>query len=161
VQYYNFGMLSQTISDFETIYKNIKSKDIKYFLGFIRGYGEWNIEEGGSDDPTKINAVKIMTIHRAKGLQFPVVFMPNLVSGRFPARGRPRQWFVPPELFDISRYVGTTEDERRLFYVAITRSEKYLFLSGSRNVTGLQREKNPSLFFEEFPKSYGLSLEQR
>ena len=156
-QYYNLGMLSQTISDFEAIYKKIKVKDIKYFLGFIKGYGEWSYEEGGSDDPTKINAVKIMTIHRSKGLQFPVVFMPNLVSGRFPSTLPPRQWYIPANLFDIARYEGTTEDDRRLFYVAITRSEKYLFLSGSRNIQGLQNKKNPSMFFQEFPKDYALT----
>ena len=37
-QYYNFGMLSQIISDFEAIYRRIKSKDIKYFLGFVKFY---------------------------------------------------------------------------------------------------------------------------
>ncbi|MGQ9723216.1 MAG: ATP-dependent helicase, partial [Candidatus Jordarchaeum sp.] len=156
-QYYNFGVLSQAISDFEAVYKTIKIKDIKYFLGYIKGYAERNYEEGGSDDPTKINAVKIMTIHRAKGLQFPVVFMPNLVKGRFPSNAKPQQWHIPPHLFDIERYEGTEEDERRLFYVAVTRSEKYLFLSGSTHlIEGVKRRK-PSLFFEEFPKDYALT----
>lgn len=156
-QYYNLGMLSQSISDFETIYKKIKIKDIKYFLGFIKAYGEWNYEEGGSDDPTKINAVKIMTIHRAKGLQFPVVFLPNLVSGRFPSSAPPRAWYIPANLFDITRYEGTIEDERRLFYVAVTRSEKFLFLSGCEHIPRLQRIKNPSIFFDEFPTDYALT----
>jgi len=156
-QYYNLGVLSQAISDFEAVYKKIRVKDIKYFLGYIKGYAQWNYEEGGSDDPTKINAIKIMTIHRAKGLQFPVVFMPNLIKGRFPSKARAQQWHIPPNLFDIERYKGTEEDERRLFYVAITRSEKYLFLSGSEYLTEGVKRRKPSIFFEEFPKDYALT----
>ncbi|MEM2145371.1 MAG: ATP-dependent DNA helicase [Candidatus Jordarchaeaceae archaeon] len=153
-QYYNFGVLSQAISDFEAVYKTMRVKDIKYFLGYIKGYAEWNYEEGGSDDPTKINAIKIMTIHRAKGLQFPVVFMPNLVKGRFPSNARPQKWHIPSNLFNIERYEGTEEDERRLFYVAITRSEKYLFLSGSTHLIEGVKKRKPSIFFDEFPKKY-------
>jgi DNA helicase-2/ATP-dependent DNA helicase PcrA len=159
-QMYNLGMLSQTISDFAAIHKKIKARQIKYFLGFVKGYAEWNYEEGGQDDPTKINAVKIMTIHRVKGLQFPVVFLPNLVRGRFPSNARPREWYVPGHLFDIARYEGTMEDERRLFYVAIARGEKYLFLSGSTIVpTGARNPRNrePSPFFLEFPDDYSLT----
>jgi len=156
-QLYNLGMLSQTITDFEAIYKRIKLKGIKYFLGFITGYAKWNYEEGGSDDPTKINAIKIMTVHRAKGLQFPVVFIPEVVRGLFPTRRRSREWFIPEELFEKERYEGTIEDERRLFYVALTRSEKYLFLSCHQNNINSDRRSNPSIFFEEFPKQFALT----
>lgn len=160
-QLYNLGMLSQSISDFESIYKKIKVSQIKYFLGFIKGYGEWNYEEGGQEDPTKINAVKIMTVHRVKGLQFPVVFLPNLVIERFPPKAPPRKWYVPSHLFDINRYEGTgpqgMENERRLFYVAIARSEKYLFLSGCGSIPKLKRRKRPSPFFNEFPKNNALT----
>jgi len=151
-QYYNLGMLSQAISDFEMIYGKIKVKQIKYFTGFIKGHAERSYEEGGQDDPTKINAVKIMTIHRAKGLQFPVVFLPNLINGRFPPKTYPVQWYVPEDLFPTKRYMGTIEDERKLFYVAITRSEKYLFLSGSKHIPERVGVADPSPFFIEFPK---------
>lgn len=151
-QLYNYGMFSQIISDFSTIYKKIKINQLKEFFTFIKGYGELNYEEGGVDDPTRINAVKIMTIHRAKGLQFPVVFIPNLVQGRFPSTAPSRAWFIPNNLFDIERYEGSNEDERRLFYVAITRSEKYLFITASRKLVGLKNKKNPSSLFKEFSK---------
>ncbi len=158
IQYYNLGMLSQTITDFEAVYKSIKLKDLKYFLGFIVGYAERSYEEGGSDDPTKINAVKIMTVHRAKGLQFPIVFIPELIGGLFPSRARPGNWLIPEHLFNTARYEGSIEDERRLFYVAVTRSEKFLFLSGSARGLRGRRTQEPSRFFEEFSKEYSLSL---
>jgi len=157
VQMYNLGMLSQVISDFEIARKKIKAKAFKYFLGYVRAYAESQYEEGGNDDPTLVNAVKIMTIHRAKGLEFPVVFMPNLVSGRFPPRGGDKTWFIPTELFDVDRYEGCLEDERRLFYVAITRSQKFLFLTGARKTYSLKRDKSPSIFFNEFPEGYALT----
>ncbi|RLI72134.1 MAG: hypothetical protein DRP02_02610 [Candidatus Gerdarchaeota archaeon] len=158
-QLYNLGMFSQAITDFEAIYKQIKLKDIKYFLGYIVGYAKWNYEEGGADDPTKINAIKIMTVHRAKGLQFPVVFVPHLIEGLFPIRARnSNRWLIPTNLFNVQRYEGNLEDERRLFYVAITRSEKFLFLSThqyKKNYPGLQNE--PSRFLREFPQAKTLT----
>ncbi|MFX0073137.1 MAG: ATP-dependent helicase, partial [Candidatus Hermodarchaeota archaeon] len=148
-QFYNFGMFSQVISDFTAVYKRIKISQLIDFFAFIKGYGELNYEEGGLEDPTRINAVKIMTIHRAKGLQFPVIFIPNLVQGRFPSTAPSRGWYIPKNLFNFEKYEGTEEDERRLFYVAITRSEKYLFISASRRISGLSTNKRPSLFFRE------------
>ncbi|PTD94493.1 hypothetical protein C9439_02160 [archaeon SCG-AAA382B04] len=155
-QLYNLGKLSQAITDFVTVKGKIKVRDIKYFLGFIKGHGEGQYEEGGQEDPTKINAVKVMTIHRAKGLEFPVVFMPNLVGGRFPSGASARNWYIDESLFDKERYQGNLEDERRLFYVALTRSQKYLFLSGCEDIPQLSRSKSPSPFFKEVPKKYCL-----
>lgn len=157
VQLYNVGMLSQVISDFELVRKKIKAKAFKYFLGYIRAHGEDQYEGGGNDDPTLINAVKIMTIHRAKGLEFPIVFMPNLVDRRFPPKSRPFDVWIPDSLFDKSRYEGGLEDERRLFYVAITRSQKYLFITGARAIPSLITGKRPSVFFNEFPEDHVLT----
>jgi len=157
-QFYNLGMLSQAITDFEAVYKRIKIKDIKYFLGYVKGYAKWNYEEGGTDDPTKINAVKIMTIHRAKGLQFPVVFVPHLIQGLFPSRSRKKRWLLPTNCFNPQRYEGNLEDERRLFYVAVTRSEKYLFLSTHiyRDVFG-GKLVQPSQFLKEYPQDHAIT----
>jgi len=156
-QLYNLGMFSQAITDFEAIYKRIKLFQVKYFLGFVHAYAKWNYEEGGSDDPTKINAVKIMTVHRSKGLQFPIVFVPHLQDGLFPSRSRPRVWLIPEELFNKDRYEGKLEDERRLFYVAITRSEKYLFLTCHQFNVDSNSKVNPSRFFSEYPRHYALT----
>ena len=155
-QYYNLGMLSQAISDFEAIYKTIRLRQIKFFLGFIVGYAQSSYEEGGSNDPTKINAIKIMTVHRAKGLQFPVVFIADVIKGRFPIMPKENVWLIPENLFDKERYEGTIEDERRLFYVAVTRSEKYLFITGSKGSQRRGTSNTPSRFFEEFPKNKAL-----
>src|SRR5205823_3491473 len=71
------------------------------------------------------------TVHRAKGLEWPVVFVPSMTSNRFPTTrtGRAQEWLVPRERFNASRYEGSDGDERRLFYVAMTRARDWLSVS--------------------------------
>jgi ATP-dependent DNA helicase UvrD/PcrA len=88
-------------------------------------------EETQDTDPAAADAVQIMTVHQAKGLEFPVVFLPSLVEGRMPSArtGRPQQWYVPDHMFNRERYEGREADEARLFYVALTRARELLVLS--------------------------------
>ena len=72
------------------------------------------------------DAVLITTIHQAKGLEWPIVILPMLVNNRFPLRSQGHNTSFPDELVD--RYGTSLEDERRLFYVAITRAKERLFL---------------------------------
>lgn len=84
-------------------------------------------------------------MHRAKGLEWPVVFVPSVTAGRFPntRAGKPQQWLVPRDHFDAERYEGGDGDERRLFYVALTRARDWLSVSRhdrvSKNTVGASR----------------------
>lgn len=157
---YNLGRFSEVVSDFQKVYGIVKFRSMKYLFGYVNGHAQLNYDEGGMDDPTRVNAIKIMTIHTAKGLQFPVVFVSDLIKGRFPSEGyHPDPWYIPRNLFDADRYDGTYEDERRLFYVAITRSEKFLFLTASQRVPSTSqnpRLRTPSQFWMEFPDDYAI-----
>lgn len=77
------------------------------------------------------DAVVFSTVHAAKGLEWPVVFVPCLTDGRFPSSytGRRKDWLIPRDLFPAARYEGSDDDERRLFYVAMTRARDHLYLS--------------------------------
>lgn len=102
-------------------------------------------------DWTKNNAVNILTVHSSKGLEFPCVFVVNLVSQRFPSRDRKEQIPVPT---DIIREILPTGDEnmqeeRRLFYVAITRAKEKLYLSSSKFYGQAKRERKLSPFIAE------------
>ncbi len=86
------------------------------------------------------NNVTLMTLHSAKGLEFPVVFLAGLEEGTFP---HIRTFESPSEL----------EEERRLMYVGVTRAEQELYLSSAkrRQCWGEYKYYNPSRFLEEIP----------
>ena len=125
------------LTDYETAYRiggrTMRWKtDLKNLFWFMNTYASTAYEEQPSDDIRGVDAVQVMTIHQAKGLEWPIVFIFSLVRSRFPPSltGREQFWWdVPRDMFDAERYEGSLEDERRLFYVAITRPRDVLVLS--------------------------------
>jgi DNA helicase-2/ATP-dependent DNA helicase PcrA len=96
-----------------------------------------------------------MTVHQAKGMEFPVVFLPCMQKNRFPAKKQAnRVWkHLPPNgIVNAARYDTGPEDERRLLYVALTRSEKYLFCTWAPDA-GNQLYRRPSPFWEELTRN--------
>lgn len=132
VVFYNLGKFSQVISDFEAIHFQSKPVE-KYasFADFLQYRAEDAYPEGWQDNQyANPDVVRIMTIHQAKGMQWPAVFVPCLLHNRFPAAriGGRGVWHMLPRagVRGQARFEGTIEDERRLFYVAMTRSQKFL-----------------------------------
>ncbi len=111
--------------------------------------------EAGDDPPTAdidpdADAVAVMTVHKAKGLEFPVVYLPGLVTGRFPATGRREPLGLPVELVRETLPEGDyqLQEERRLFYVGMTRARDELVLSHAADYGG-QRARRVSPFVLE------------
>lgn len=102
-------------------------------------------------DWTAINAVNILTVHSAKGLEFPVVFLVNLVSQRFPTIERREQIPIPEELIKEILPTGDyhEQEERRLFYVGMTRTCDRLYLTAANYYGEGKREKKLSPFIFE------------
>ncbi len=88
------------------------------------------------------NAIKLMTVHASKGLEFDYVFITGLEQDLFPHQGVGVSEKTPEEM----------EEERRLFYVALTRARKKLFLTHTemRTIFGSQQINLPSMFLGEF-----------
>lgn len=88
-------------------------------------------------------AVKIMTIHASKGLEFSCVFVVNMVDQRFPSRERREQIEIPEKLVKEILPEGDAHlmEERRLFYVAATRAKKFLYLTWADDYGGTQNKK--------------------
>ncbi|AWA30312.1 hypothetical protein HYN48_09565 [Flavobacterium magnum] len=155
--FFNFGKLSQVINDFETINFNSTSPSFHLFsfLSFINYVAKDYYPEGWLNNPYKTpNAVQIMTVHQSKGLEFPVVIIPGLNHNYLPSkrRGGLNEWHFLDRgtIAEQSRYEGDAdkEDERRLLYVALTRSQKYLLLTQAPDLNN-QLYKKESEYIQE------------
>lgn len=133
---YNFGSISKSIADWECInFWAPADESFAQFAGFLayesRSY--YTVGERKYDH-TAQDAVTICTIHRSKGCEWPVVFIPSLTDGIFPIpQWRDFAWDVIPKgaIVGASRYDNSIENEDRLFYVAMTRSRKFLHFTWS------------------------------
>lgn len=92
------------------------------------------------------NSVKLMTVHASKGLEFDYVFITGLEQDLFPHQGVGTEAKTPEEM----------EEERRLFYVALTRARIKLFLTYAemRTIYGSQQINLPSIFLGEFDNGH-------
>ncbi len=120
----------------------IFGKNIKDFASHLKK------NENGTVYDENIEAVALMTLHAAKGLEFPVVFLPGLEEGILPCG------LDGPEV-DL-------EEERRIFYMGLTRAEEILILSNAKNRTlfGESKEQKPSKFIDEIPTEHLHIIEQ-
>jgi DNA helicase-2/ATP-dependent DNA helicase PcrA len=123
-------------------------------IAFVAPHLQTLIDAG--DDPATAevdpdaDAVAVLTVHKAKGLEFPVVFMTGLVDGRFPARSRREPLALPAALVHETLPEGDAhvQEERRLFYVGMTRARDELVLSHASDYGG-RRTRRVSQFVLE------------
>lgn len=139
-RYENMQELLNGIKDFSEQQKQIEDGDasLSYFLQDIA-----LMTDADNDNPDDINKVNLMTIHLAKGLEFPYVYVVGMEENLFPSM-----------MSMNSR--SDLEEERRLFYVALTRAEKRAFLTYAhvRYRWGKLIDCEPSRFIEEIDEKY-------
>ena len=127
--------LLNSIDEFCTKRPKAQLSDFIEEVSLLSDIDQWN---------DSANRVTLMTVHSAKGLEFPVVFLAGLDDGLFP-------------LYATLEDKNELEEERRLFYVALTRAQERVFLlyatnrrrMGGENVLGM-----PSRFISEIPAEY-------
>ncbi len=146
-----------------------KIKNIRLFFEKIQGFSRLGgddslhafarhldlLQEVGDNPATSEaeldeDAVNVLTVHKAKGLEFIAVFMVGLTEDRFPGRGRRERIPVPGAILkeSLPDKENLLQEERRLFYVAMTRAKNTLVMTWSRDY-GMKRMKKISPFILE------------
>ena len=126
---------------------------------YISALRELNQDPGVIDLADEEDAVLVLTAHGAKGLEFPVVYLPQLAAGRFPG-GYHSEAVVPPPglLRDAGRGAAGVGEDANTFYVALTRARDTLVLSYAQRYG--KRNYKPSPFLEPIERALGDDLQR-
>ncbi len=146
----NIAKFFDRIKNFETERENSNIFTLVEWLTLMLQMGD--SPTAAEVDLRDQNAVNILTVHSSKGLEFKVVFLVNLVSDRFPSRERAEKIPLPQQIIkeklakDIDFHL---EEERRLFYVGMTRAKELLYFTGADYYGTGKRTKKLSVFIYE------------
>jgi len=145
----NITKFFDKLKSFESTNKDASIFAVVDYLNLAMDMGESPL--AAETDWSENNSVNILTIHSAKGLEFPTVFLVNLVEGRFPTRERKEQIPIPDKLIKEVLPTGDfhLEEERRLFYVGMTRAKEKLIFSAANYYGEGKRERKISPFVIE------------
>jgi len=148
---FNLGRLSNLITQFEAVHQWITPNDLAHLTSFLGGWAASEVDEGRMDETGAPDTVQIITVHGAKGLEWPVVFLPRVSSANFPSslRNRGPETLIGNNDYDFSDYITGDYGERRLWYVALTRCRKFLHMSSPN-----RQRKRPSTFLKEISHDY-------
>jgi len=156
---YKFPITERSAQNIMKFFSKLKTYESEHDDASVATVFDWimlRMELGDSPlatdtDWTENDAVNLLTVHSSKGLEFPVVFLVNLVSQRFPTRERSEQIPIPEALIRETLPEGDfhEEEERRLFYVGMTRARDRLFFTAANFYGEGKREKKLSPFVTE------------
>ena len=140
----NFSFLNQFYRRLQRWENTQIDPRLKEFMAAIT----YEIESGEEGDlavdlEAGPEVIPVMTVHAAKGLEFTYVFIVNLVERRFPTTERREPIELPDSLIKEVLPVGNVhlEEERRLFYVAMTRAKRGLFFASAEDYGGARKKK--------------------
>ena len=149
----DIGVLSRMLQDVETVYMSIDTRrrfvDI---LNFMQQIAETGYQSATDAAVRRPDAVTISTVHGAKGLEYPVVFIVDAEKQRFPGHNKRYSGWLPiallAEAIDPPRraYGNNREQEARLFYTALTRAERFLYVTHAVRLPDGRRQCRESPF---------------
>jgi DNA helicase-2/ATP-dependent DNA helicase PcrA len=135
--------------------------DLYSYLQYLEALIDLGLEDDVGDPAP--GRVHLMTIHGAKGREFPVVFIPCLSAKRIPAKYHADKIPIPQDLWDgipsaFDEEAVHLQEERRLLYVGMTRGKSRVFLSMARKYSTNKGETDPSVFLPELMGSDGVIM---
>lgn len=145
----NIAIFFDKLKSFELEHDDASVVAVCDFLSMSMELGESPLIQ--HDTLSEKDAINILTVHAAKGLEFDVVYLVNLVAERFPTRNRNQEIPIPEALIKENLPVGDfhLQEERRLFYVAATRARDKLYLYASQYYGDAKRSRKISPFVFE------------
>ncbi len=147
-QAYQLNKFFSFVSDYE---KLSPEHDVKSFVEYVDELIDAG-DNGSLYEPVDTpDSVNIITAHKAKGLEYKYVFVIKLSDDNFPFRNMGQGIALPTQLVHENLPEGDAhlQEERRLFYVAITRAKEGLYLTYADFYTGTKKKKKPSRFLME------------
>lgn len=147
----DIGMFSRIMQDVESVYVSVDSdRRFGEILNFLSNVADSGYSAGTDDILLRPDAVTVSTVHKVKGLEYPAVFVVDVEANRFPGNKRRYAGRLPENLIshavDRGAYQRTRDEEARLFYTALTRAERYLYVTGAEDLPGTTRRWKPSPF---------------
>jgi DNA helicase-2/ATP-dependent DNA helicase PcrA len=126
------------------------SGDLAFFAQHLELMQDFGDDPGLADADLDADAVQVLTIHKAKGLEFPIVFLVGLVAQKFPTETRHSTIDLPEALIKDKLPEGDfhLQEERRLFYVGMTRAQRELYLASARDYGGPRPRKVSQFVYE-------------
>jgi len=147
----NISLLNQFFKLVSDYYNLHSESELHNFVEYMEYASNFEIKE---DLEATNNVIQVMTIHASKGKEFPIVFIPDLVRSKFPTNMIRDKFVIPVKLTDGIK-IDTddkelhVQEERRLFYVAMTRAEKRLYLTHAIRYGDNKRDSKISPFMDE------------
>ena len=114
----------------------LKYDNVREFVNHLDALIEAGDDPAVVEADTDTPAVHVLTVHKAKGLEWPVVFLVNCVQNKFPSTRRSEPIEIPAGLIKDTLPTGDfhLQEERRLFYVGMTRAKETLYLTSAENI---------------------------
>ena len=146
-------LILKELYNIATEYESLNPQEtLDDFINYLNLMGQFDVEL--KDGAGLNNTVQVTTIHQSKGKEFPVVFIVDVAQNKLPLRYQAKKFYVPNEL---SKGIIQSDDEkdlyiqeeRRLFYVAMTRAQNLLYITYAKRYGQNVRETKPSRFLDE------------
>ncbi len=137
--------------------KALRYDNVREFVNHLDALIDAGEDPAVAEADVETPAVRVLTVHKAKGLEFPVVFLVTLAQDKFPLRRRKDALELPVELIKETLPPSADfhqQEERRLFYVGMTRAERELYLTSGRDYGGTRARKVSQFVLEalDLPK---------